>query len=190
MRYAWIAFTLIFLDQGIKWVMHAFDIGGEVLIDAGPVSLELLESDRLPTETIYATLTNSTTLVLLLALLTLHLLVSRWSTQSFFLSLTTKIGMQLASAGIISYVADTIFAGTIQSTLCLDFADLLAINAGIADLALLLGFALLGNPIDSRGMALWRKRLFALISKNSLRAASYLGVPSDRVVEVGTQVDI
>ncbi len=46
------------------------------------------------------------------------------------------------------------------------------------------------NPVDSEGMALWRKRLFANMSKNSFRASTYLGVPSDRVVEVGTQVDI
>ncbi len=46
------------------------------------------------------------------------------------------------------------------------------------------------NPVDSKGMALWRKRLFASMSKQSFRASTYLGVPSDRVVEVGTQVDI
>jgi KUP system potassium uptake protein len=39
-------------------------------------------------------------------------------------------------------------------------------------------------------MALWRKRLFATMSKQSVRASTYLGIPSDRVVEVGTQVDI
>ena len=46
------------------------------------------------------------------------------------------------------------------------------------------------NPVDGRGMALWRKQLFAAMSKNSLRASAYLGVPSARVVEIGTQVDI
>jgi KUP system potassium uptake protein len=46
------------------------------------------------------------------------------------------------------------------------------------------------NPVDSEGMAFWRKRLFASMSKQSVRASSYLGIPSDRVVEVGTQVDI
>jgi KUP system potassium uptake protein len=46
------------------------------------------------------------------------------------------------------------------------------------------------NPVDSEGMALWRKRLFASMSRNSFRASTYLGIPSDRVVEVGTQVDI
>lgn len=46
------------------------------------------------------------------------------------------------------------------------------------------------NPVGSEGMALWRKKLFAFMSKNSFRASTYLGVPSDRVIEVGTQVDI
>jgi KUP system potassium uptake protein len=46
------------------------------------------------------------------------------------------------------------------------------------------------NPVNSEGMALWRKKLFAFMSKNSFRASTYLGVPSDRVIEVGTQVDI
>lgn len=46
------------------------------------------------------------------------------------------------------------------------------------------------NPVGSEGMALWRKRLFASMSKQSVRASTYLGIPSDRVVEVGTQVDI
>ena len=46
------------------------------------------------------------------------------------------------------------------------------------------------NPVGSEGMALWRKRLFATMSKTSFRASSYLGVPSNQVVEVGTQVDI
>ena len=46
------------------------------------------------------------------------------------------------------------------------------------------------NPVDDVGMAMWRKRLFAAMSKNSFRASTYLGVPSQRVVEIGTQVDI
>ena len=46
------------------------------------------------------------------------------------------------------------------------------------------------NPVDSQGMALWRKKLFAAMSKNSFRASTYLRVPSDRVMEIGTQVDI
>jgi lipoprotein signal peptidase len=143
MRYAWIALVIILLDQSIKWAMHASDISGGVLIDAGAVSLVLLKSTWLSEGAIYTKLANSTTLVLLLSLLVLHLLVSRWSSQSYFITRKTKIGMQLASAGIFSYVADTILAGTIRSALRLDFAGAFAVNAGIADIALLLGFTLL-----------------------------------------------
>ena len=46
------------------------------------------------------------------------------------------------------------------------------------------------NPVDSVGMALWRKRLFVAMSKSSLRASTYLGVRSDQVIEVGTQIDL
>jgi KUP system potassium uptake protein len=46
------------------------------------------------------------------------------------------------------------------------------------------------NPTHAPGMALWRKRLFSLLSRNSMRASSFLGIPSEQVIEVGTQVDI
>jgi KUP system potassium uptake protein len=40
------------------------------------------------------------------------------------------------------------------------------------------------------GMALWRERLFALISRNATTATAYFGIPPDRVVELGEQVEI
>ena len=40
------------------------------------------------------------------------------------------------------------------------------------------------------GMAQWRERLFALMSRNAERAAAYFHIPSDRVVEMGTQVEL
>jgi KUP system potassium uptake protein len=40
------------------------------------------------------------------------------------------------------------------------------------------------------GMAIWREHLFALLSRNARSAATYFRVPSDRVVEVGVQVEI
>ncbi len=45
-------------------------------------------------------------------------------------------------------------------------------------------------PTRRPGMALWRERLFILMSKNAQRAASYFRIPSDKVVEVGIQVDL
>lgn len=40
------------------------------------------------------------------------------------------------------------------------------------------------------GMAIWREKLFAWMSRNARRAASYFSIPSDRVVEIGTQIEL
>jgi KUP system potassium uptake protein len=43
---------------------------------------------------------------------------------------------------------------------------------------------------DRPGLAKWRKWLFVTMSRNALHAATFLGVPSDRVMEIGTQVEL
>ncbi len=40
------------------------------------------------------------------------------------------------------------------------------------------------------GMALWRERLFAILSRNATSAVAYYGIPVERVVELGIQVEI
>ena len=40
------------------------------------------------------------------------------------------------------------------------------------------------------GMAPWRERLFAVMSRNTRNAASYFGIPPARAVEVGLQVEL
>jgi len=40
------------------------------------------------------------------------------------------------------------------------------------------------------GMAVWREKLFALISRNATTATAYFGIPPDRVVELGEQIEI
>jgi KUP system potassium uptake protein len=39
-------------------------------------------------------------------------------------------------------------------------------------------------------MAPWRERLFALLSRNATTATAYFGIPPDRVVEMGEQIEI
>jgi KUP system potassium uptake protein len=43
---------------------------------------------------------------------------------------------------------------------------------------------------NARGMAKWRKRLFGFISKNAVSATAYFGIPPDRVVELGMQIEL
>ena len=40
------------------------------------------------------------------------------------------------------------------------------------------------------GMALWRERLFAAIARNASSAVDYFNLPTNRVIELGTQVEI
>ncbi|POA97592.1 low affinity potassium transporter Kup [Chromobacterium sinusclupearum] len=45
-------------------------------------------------------------------------------------------------------------------------------------------------PTDHPGMALWREKLFVWMSKNALRATDFFQVPTNRVVELGAQVEL
>ena len=40
------------------------------------------------------------------------------------------------------------------------------------------------------GMARWRERLFSSMSKNAVKASDFFHVPTNRVVELGTQVEL
>ncbi|MEO7963258.1 MAG: potassium transporter Kup, partial [Gemmatimonadaceae bacterium] len=39
------------------------------------------------------------------------------------------------------------------------------------------------------GMARWRKKLFSIMARNARSATQYFGIPPNRVVELGTQIE-
>ena len=45
-------------------------------------------------------------------------------------------------------------------------------------------------PSKRKGMMRWRKQLFAFVSRNAQSAPLYFGLPPNRVVELGMQVEI
>jgi len=45
-------------------------------------------------------------------------------------------------------------------------------------------------PTLGKGMATWRENLFAAMSRNARDAADYYGVPPNRVIELGAQIEI
>ena len=45
-------------------------------------------------------------------------------------------------------------------------------------------------PTSRPGMALWRKKLFSLMTRNAERATAYFRIPPGRVVELGMQVEL
>ena len=44
--------------------------------------------------------------------------------------------------------------------------------------------------IREKGMALWRERLFATMARNASSPVEYFNLPANRVIEVGTQIEI
>ena len=46
------------------------------------------------------------------------------------------------------------------------------------------------NITDAPGLARWRKRLFAFMSRNSLHAAQFMKVPPERVIQIGMPLDL
>jgi KUP system potassium uptake protein len=45
-------------------------------------------------------------------------------------------------------------------------------------------------PSPRPGMAIWRERLFALMSRNAQSATAFFHLPANRVVELGMQVQV
>ena len=45
-------------------------------------------------------------------------------------------------------------------------------------------------PTIAPGMALWRERLFASMARNAGAAMSFFKIPTNRVVELGTQIEL
>ncbi len=43
---------------------------------------------------------------------------------------------------------------------------------------------------EAEGMAIWREKLFAFMSRNSERATVYYGIPSEQVIEIGLQIEL
>jgi KUP system potassium uptake protein len=45
-------------------------------------------------------------------------------------------------------------------------------------------------PTANPGMALWRERLFAFLTRNAQPATAFFGIPPSRVMEIGSQIEI
>jgi KUP system potassium uptake protein len=45
-------------------------------------------------------------------------------------------------------------------------------------------------PVADGGMSLWRERLFAAMARNASSVVEYFNIPTNRVIELGTQIEI
>jgi KUP system potassium uptake protein len=74
--------------------------------------------------------------------------------------------------------------------------DLLAATAGLGPRIELprttyyLGRETLLTGSRAKGLRRWQMRLFSIVSRNSMSATAYFGIPPNRVVELGMQIDL
>jgi KUP system potassium uptake protein len=71
----------------------------------------------------------------------------------------------------------------------LELARTRGLNIDHADLTFFLGRETI-LVTARRGMALWRERLFVLMTRNAVRATAFFRLPAERVVELGVQVEM
>ena len=45
-------------------------------------------------------------------------------------------------------------------------------------------------PTPGEGMMLWREKLFATMARHARTAGDYFNIPADRVIEIGTRIEI
>lgn len=57
-------------------------------------------------------------------------------------------------------------------------------------IAFFLGRETLVANSSRAGLPMWRKGLFAVLSRNAQRATAYFQIPSNQVVEIGIQIDL
>lgn len=72
--------------------------------------------------------------------------------------------------------------------LCADFELLPDLN--VDEVVYYVGRATLIPSDKVPGMALWRERFFAFMSRNALNVSAFYGIPPERVVELGIQIEI
>lgn len=143
MRQTWLALLVVLLDQAVKQLTPLSGLNNNVSFILGPFAIELNKSPLLSEQGIYASLANSTTLIMIAGILAAYLLLLRKSRQLFFISTTTLTGLQLAAGGLTSYAVDEVLRGSIHSTLRLELFGNFTFNAGIADQALIIGLLIL-----------------------------------------------
>jgi len=72
----------------------------------------------------------------------------------------------------------------------LRLAEHAGLNVDTSQVTYYIGRETLIPTEDTAGMALWRERLFAFLSRNALRTAVFYGIPADQVVELGIEIEI
>jgi KUP system potassium uptake protein len=117
------------------------------------------------------------------------ILLSLVFTQSAHVSITNRVRVEEVGAGVIRIFGHYGFVESPNVPKLLELALAEGIDLDPSHVTFVLGRETL-LATTRGGMALWRESLFAVMSRNSQRAAAFFGVPTDRVLEIGSQIDL
>ena len=96
-----------------------------------------------------------------------------------------KIEVETLGEGLYSIVARYGFMGQPDVGEIFALSNQRGMTLNLKDASFFLGREKLGIS-DSPGMSRWRSNLFVFLSKNSMDASAYFGIPSNRAIEVGS----
>ena len=77
----------------------------------------------------------------------------------------------------------------VPNALCLPAAETLERDIDFANVTYFLSQMTI-VPTDAPGMSAWRKKLFVAISHAATSPADYFGLPDDRIVTIGSHIDL
>jgi len=107
---------------------------------------------------------------------------------------TDRVRCRELGEGFCEVVANYGFMETpdvpsVLQSLKLDYGDGRQLRVEVMATSFYLGRETL-IPHGALGMAVWRERLFALMSRNSTSAMAFFRLPPNRVVELGAQIEL
>jgi KUP system potassium uptake protein len=100
-----------------------------------------------------------------------------------------RVSLEELGQGFYRLVASYGFMQTPKMPEILNLAREQGLEIDIHATSFYLGRETLITSGDTK-MAAWRKSLFTFLSRNAWNVSTYFGIPPDRVVELGSQVEI
>ncbi|MDH5785384.1 MAG: signal peptidase II [Chromatiales bacterium] len=152
MKVIWVSIAVFLLDQVSKYTLQFSSLEERVSIVGESLILSVKPHSSITIEQLRLALLESNSWILLIALITLPLLISRWNALFHFITFRTLLSLQLITGGAISYTFDYLLRGTFRSPIEIHLLQAFTLKASVADLALISGFVLLIYILLSGGI--------------------------------------
>jgi KUP system potassium uptake protein len=118
------------------------------------------------------------------------ILLTITSTQTPFVKASERLRIEELGQGVYRLIAQFGYMETPNVPELLQAASVGGLKLDLGRTTYFLGRETVIATGPRGGMARWRKRFFGFISRNATSATAYFGIPPDRVVELGMQIEL